>query len=142
MGMLQVLALAMIPPFLVTAASHIVHQQLPLGYGLRFVPLWAVGGIFTFAISFLSSVLFDSEYVSLAVAYIAYIFYLAGARHPRLAPYHLHAADFMSGLLPQYLDRTTMLWGPNYAIVPILYFFAAALALIVVGMMVTARQDL
>jgi ABC-type transport system involved in multi-copper enzyme maturation permease subunit len=141
-GLLQIVALSLIPAFAVTAGSHMVHQELPLSYGIRFAPLWAAGGIFTFAISFLSSVIFSSEYVSLAVAYITYIFYLAGVRHPRLAAYHLHAADFMSGFLPNYLDRTTMLWGSTYALAPILWFFVAGLTLIAVGTMVTARQDL
>lgn len=141
-GLLQIIALALIPAFAVTAGSVMVHQELPLAYGIRFVPLWAAGGIFTFGISFLSSVVLSSEYVSLAVAYIVYIFYLAGSRHPRLAPYHLHVADFMSGLLPNYLDHATMLWGNSYALAPIAWFSVAAMALIAVGMMVTARQDL
>lgn len=141
-GVLQVFALALLPPFLVTGASHLVHQQLPLAYGLPFVPLWAVGGMFTFAISFLSSVVFASEYVSLAVAYITYIFYLAGVRYPRVGPYHLHVADFMSGMLPRYLDLHTMLWGSTYALTPIAGFAAAALALLCVGALITLRQDL
>jgi ABC-2 type transport system permease protein len=142
LGLLQILALSLIPPFVITAASHLVHQQLPLAYGLRFVPLWAVGGIFTFAISFLASVIFTSEYVALAVAYITYIFYLAGVRYPRLSSYQLHVADFMSGLLPRYLDTHTMLWGPAYALTPIFGFFIAALALLSLGTFITTRQDL
>lgn len=98
LGLLQVLALSTIPSLVISAASHLAGQQLPLDYALRFIPLWAAGGIFTYAISFLASVIFTSEYVSLAVAYITYIFYLAGARYPRLSPYHLHVADFMSGI--------------------------------------------
>ncbi|MBS1823572.1 MAG: ABC transporter permease [Acidobacteria bacterium] len=141
-GLLQIVALSLIPAFAVTAGSYIVHQQLSLAYGIRFAPLWAAGGVFTFGISFLASVLFASEYVSLAVAYVVYIFYLAGSRLPRLQPYHLHVADFMSGLLPNYLNRSTMLWGPVYAIAPIVWFTAAALALVAVGMLATARQDL
>jgi ABC-type transport system involved in multi-copper enzyme maturation permease subunit len=141
-GALQVLVLAMLPPFLITGASHVMHHQLPLAYGLPFVPLWAVGGMFTFAISFLCSVLFPSEYVSLAVAYITYIFYLAASRHPTLQPYHLHVADFMSGMLPKYLDRSTMLWGNSYALMPIAGFFVAAVVLLAIGATVTQQQDL
>jgi len=85
-------------------------ERRPLDYALRFIPLWAAGGIFTFAVWFLSSVLSSNEYVSLAAAYLTYRFYHAAVRHPRLSRIHLHAADFMSGLFPHYLDRTTMLW--------------------------------
>jgi len=142
LGVLQVLALATIPSLVVSAASHLVGQQLPMDYAVRFIPLWAVGGIFTYAISFLASVLFASEYVSLAVAYIAYIFYLAAARLPRLQPFHLHVADFMSGLSPHYLDRSTMLWTSSYAITPIAGFLAAALALLAISGFVTTKQNL
>jgi ABC-2 type transport system permease protein len=142
LGLLQVLALASIPSLVVTAASHIIGQQLPLGYAVRFIPLWAAGGIFTFAISFLASVLFSSEYVSFAVAYLVYIFYLAASRHPSLSRFHLHVADFMSGLFPHYLDRTTMLWTNTYAIAPIGGFLVAALMLVAISTLVTARQDL
>lgn len=142
LGMLQILTLSLLPPFLIAGASLLMHQQLPLSYGLRFVPLWAVGGIFTFAISFLASVLFTSEYVSLTVAYVTYIFYLAGVRHPMLRVYRLHVADFMSGVSSGYLDRATALWGNNYALTPIAGFLAVALVLLTVSTAVTMRQDL
>ena len=117
-------------------------EQLPLDYALRFIPLWAAGGIFTYAVSFLSSVLFSSEYVSLAVAYVAYVFYLAASRHPSLSRFHLHVADFMSGLFPRYLDRATMLWTSTYALTPIAGFLIAELTLFAIGGLVTTRQDL
>lgn len=142
LGLVQVLALAMIPSLIVPAASHLAGQQLPLAYTLPFIPLWAVGGIFTFAVSFLCSVLFTSEYVSLAVAYVAYMFYLAGVRHPTLGQYHLHVADFMSGLAPHYLDHSTLLWSNTYALTAIAGFFAAALTLMTISALITARQDL
>jgi len=142
LGFVQVLILAAIPSLIVTVVARAVGQELPLDYALRFIPLWAAGGIFTFAISFIASVLLSSEYVSLAVAYLTYIFYLAAVRHPTFGRFHLHVADFMSGLFPHYLDRSTMLWTSTYAINPIVCFFAAALLLIAVSGLVTSRQDL
>jgi ABC-type transport system involved in multi-copper enzyme maturation permease subunit len=142
LGLLQVLALSVVPLLIVPLASNLVGEQMPFGYALRFVPLWAAGGIFTFAVSFIASVLFPSEYVSLAVAYLVYMFYLAAVRHPSLARYHLHVADFMSGLFPRYLDRPTMLWTSSYALTPIVGFLAAAFLLIVAGSLLTSRQDL
>ena len=142
LGLFQVLALSAVPALVVTGASHLAGEHLPLGYALRFIPLWAAGGIFTFAVSFLASVLFPSEYISLAVAYLVYMFYLAAMRHPILGRYHLHVADFMSGVFPRYLDRSTMLWTSSYALTPIVGFLAAALLLIAVGGLVTSRQSL
>lgn len=141
-GLAQVVALSAVPSLVVTAASHLAGEHLPLDYALRFIPLWAAGGVFTFAVSFFASVLFSSEYVSLAVAYLVYMFYLAAVRHPSLGRYHLHVADFMSGDFPRYLDRDTMLWTSSYALSPIIGFLAAALLLIAVGSLVTSRQDL
>ncbi|MFZ0518469.1 MAG: hypothetical protein WBG23_03015 [Acidobacteriaceae bacterium] len=142
LGIVQVFALSALPSLVVTAASHLAGERLPLGYALRFIPLWAAGGIFTFAVSFLASVLFSSEYVSLAVAYLVYVFYLAAARYPGLRPFHLHVADFMTGVFPHYLDRTTMLWTNTYPLSPIAGFLAAAMMLFLVGGIVTIKQDL
>jgi hypothetical protein len=142
LGLIQVLMLSAVPSLVVTAASHLAGERLPLDYALRFIPLWAAGGIFTFAVSFFSSVLFSNEYVSLAAAYLTYMFYLAAVRHPRLSRFHLHAADFMSGLFPHYLDRTTMLWTNTYALLPIAAFLAAAMILLLLSGMVTLKQDL
>jgi ABC-2 type transport system permease protein len=140
-GCAQIFALSLLPPFLITGASHLMHQAMPLSYGLRFVPLWAIGGMLTFALSFLASVVIPNEYGSLAAAYMAYIFYLAGVRHPRLGPYHMHVADFMSGFNPGQLDTHTMLWGATYPLTPIFGFFAAAAMLVVASTLITTRQD-
>ena len=70
------------------------------------------------------------------------MFYLAAVRHPSLRHFHLHAADFMSGLFPHYLDRTTMLWTSTYALLPIAGFLTAAMTLLLLGGMITTKQDL
>lgn len=142
LGLMQVLALAAIPTIVLPAASHLVRQQLPVDYAVRFIPLWFAGGTFTFAISFLCSVLFANEYVSLAVAYVSYIFYLAGVRHPAFRRVPLHVADFMSGVFPHYLDRGTMLWSGSYALLPIAGFLAAATMLVLLSSLIVRRQDL
>lgn len=139
---MQIVALSLIPSLILPYASRLVGQQLPDGYALHFIPLWITGGLFTFAFSFLASVLIANEYASLAVSYVVYMFYLAAARHPVLSRFHIHAADFMSGYHPHYLDRSTMLWAGTYPVAPIAGFFAAALLLLCVGGAVTARQDL
>ncbi|MCC6586915.1 MAG: hypothetical protein IT168_09510 [Bryobacterales bacterium] len=140
-GTLQVLALSALPLAFVTLGSTAAGQHLPLDYAIRFFPLWAAGGVFTFAISFVASVLFSSEYVALATSYLAYIFYLAATRHPAFSRFHLHVADFMSGVFPHYLDRSTKLWTGAYDLAPIAGFLAAAIALVAFSGFVTSRQD-
>lgn len=142
LGVVQVFALSIVPCLVVPVASDLAGEHLALAYTLPFVPLWAAGGVFTFAVSFLASVVFSSEYVSLAVAYLGYMFYLAAVRHPRLGAYHLHVADFMSGIFPHYLDRTTMLWTGRYALTPIAGFLAAAFLLVAASGLIANRQDL
>lgn len=142
LGILQVIALSCAPSLVIPLASSLAGQHLSLGYAVRFIPLWTTGGIFTFAVAFLASVIFSNEYVSLAVAYLAYMFYLAAVRHPILNRLHLHVADFMGGLFPHYLDRSTMLWSGTYAFLPIAGFLAAAMTLLVASGVITTKQDL
>jgi len=65
-GFVQVFALSLLAPFLIWATSPIVHQSMPLSYGLGFIPYWTIGGFFTFGVTFLCSVIFTSEYTALA----------------------------------------------------------------------------
>lgn len=141
-GFLQVFALSLFPPFLIWAVSPVVHQSMPLSYGLGFVPFWTIGGLFTFGVTFLCSVIFTSEYTALAVGYLSYIFYLAACRHPRLSPYSLHVADFMSGRLGHALDPHTLLWAGNIPYSHIAGFTLAAILFIATSSFLTTRQDL
>ncbi len=141
-GLSELAALAMMVPVVVMAGSMAAGQPISMEWMLGFVPLWVVGGFFTFAVSFLCSVLFTSEYVSLAVAYVAYMFLLAGARHPQVAKYHMHVADFMSGRAPGQLDPHTVMWMGVYPLTPVAGFFAAGLLMVAIATAVTLRQDL
>lgn len=141
-GFLQVFALSLLPPFILWAASPLVHQTMPLSYGLGFVPFWTIGGLVTFGITFLCSVIFTSEYTALAVGYLSYMFYLAACRHPRLSPYSLHVADFMSGRLGNVIDPHTLLWTGNIPFTLLSGFALAAITLIAASTFITTRQDL
>ena len=48
----------------------------------------------------------------------------------------------MSGLFPNYLDRSAMLWAGTYALLPIAGFLAPAMTLLVVSGVITTKQDL
>jgi ABC-type transport system involved in multi-copper enzyme maturation permease subunit len=141
-GFLEIFILSLLPPFLLWATSPLVHQSMPLSYGLGFVPYWTIGGWFTFGVAFLCSVIFTSEYTALAVGYLSYVFYLAICRHPRLSPYPLHAADFMSGRLDHVLDPHTLLWTGAVPVTLIAGFTLAAMILVAASTFITTRQDL
>jgi hypothetical protein len=141
-GAVQVFVLSLIPPFLIWATSPLVHQSMPLAYGLGFIPFWTIGGLVTFGITFLCSVIFTSEYTALAVGYLSYMFYLAACRHPRLNRYPLHVADFMSGRFGHAMDSHTLLWTGTAPFTLIAGFALAAIVLVSVSAFITTRQDL
>jgi hypothetical protein len=47
----------------------------------------------------------------------------------------------MSGLFPHYLDPVTMQWSHPYALLPVAEFLAVAVALLLLGGVVTCKQD-
>lgn len=100
------------------------------------------GGMLTFAISFLSSVIFQSEYTALAVAYVAYLFYLAGTHHPKLRAYPLNVGDLMNGWLGHFLNPHALGWSGTMPMAILCGFAAAALCLFVTAGWIMSRQDL
>ena len=141
-GLLQIIALSLLPALIVWAGSPVIGEHVPLSYGLGYVPFWIVGGLVTYAVAFVCSVIFQSEYVALAVSYVSYMFYLAACRHPRLGEYPLHVADFMSGRLGHALDRHTDLWTGVFPVTMVCGYVVAALAMLSLSALVTTRQDL
>jgi ABC-2 type transport system permease protein len=96
-GLLQVVAIALLPALLLWVTSPLIGEQFSLSHSLPFLPLWIIGGLATLSLSFLCSVIFSSEYTALAVAYVAYFFYLAAVLYPRFRPYPLHIGYMIRG---------------------------------------------
>jgi len=142
-GLLQVFALSLLPPFIVWATSPLVHQSMPLSYGLNFIPFWTIGGFATFSVTFLCSVLFTGEYTALAVGTVFYLFYIVVCQSVtpfRLYP--LHVAEFTGGRLGNVIDAHTLLWTGNGSFTLFAGFTLAAITLIAASAFITARQDL
>jgi ABC-2 type transport system permease protein len=142
-GYLQIFALSLLPPFIVWAASPLVHQSMPLSYGLNFLPFWTIGGFATFSITFLCSVLFTGEYTAFAVGSVSYFFYIVVCQS--VAPFRLypvHVAEFMGGRLGNVIDPHTLLWTGNSSLTLLAGFALAAITLIAASALITARQDL
>lgn len=142
-GFLQVFALSLLPPLIVWATSPLVHQSMPLSYGLSFIPFWTIGGFVTLGVTFLCSVLFTGEYTALAVGSLSYVFYLAACQAvTQLRLYPLDVAYFMGGRLGNAIDADTLLWTGNTSFTLLAGFTLAAITLIAASTIITTRQDL
>jgi ABC-type uncharacterized transport system permease subunit len=141
-GIAEVVVLTLLPAVVLWAGSPLVGEQFSSAQSLPFVPLWIAGGMLTFAISFLSSVLFQSEYTALASAWVAYFFYLAATHHPKLRAYPLNVGDLMNGWLGHFINPHTLGWSGTMPMAILCGFAAAALCLFVTAGWVTSRQDL
>lgn len=142
-GYFQVFALSLLPPFIVWATSPLVHQSMPLSYGLNFLPFWTIGGFATFSVTFLCSVLFTSEYTALAVGSVSYFFYIIVCQSVNpFRLYPLHVAEFMGGRLGNVIDANTLLWTGNSSFTLLAGFTLAAITIIAACTFITTRQDL
>jgi len=142
-GYLQVFALSLLPPFIVWTTSPLVHQSMPLSYGLNFLPFWTIGGFATFSITFLCSVLFTGEYTALAVGSVSYFFYIIVCQSVNpFRLYPLHVAEFMGGRLGNVIDANTLLWTGNSSFTLLAGFTLAAITIIAACTFITTRQDL
>jgi hypothetical protein len=141
-GFIQVVAIAVLPALLLWTASPLIHEEFSLSHSLPFLPLWIIGGLATFSLSFLCSVIFASEYTALAVAYVAYFFYLAVVRYPRFRSYPLHVGDMMGGNLGHMIDLHTMLWTGNVPMAMLFGFLLASILMLATASLITTRQDL
>jgi ABC-2 type transport system permease protein len=141
-GMAEVVVLTLLPVVVLWAGSPLVGERFSPAQSLPFVPLWIAGGMLTFAISFLSSVIFQSEYTALAAAYVAYVFYLVGTHYPKLRAYPLNAGDLMSGWLGHFINPHTLAWSGAMPMAILCGFVAAALILLTTANCIAMRQDL
>lgn len=141
LGYLQVVVLSLLPPLIVWAASLLVHQSMPLSYGLNFAPFWAVGGFLTFCVTFLCSTIFTGEYTALAAGCVLYVFYISVCQSFSLL-HSMHVADFMGARLGNVIDGHTLLWNGNTAYTLFTGFALAAMALIAISALITTRQEL
>jgi ABC-2 type transport system permease protein len=141
-GFIQIVAIALLPSLLLWVTSPLVHEQFSLSHSLPFLPLWIIGGLATFSLSFLCSVIFQSEYTALAVAWVTYFFYLAAARYPRFRPYPLHMGDMMGGSLGHLIDLHTLTWTGTVPMAMLSGFVLASVLMLAAANAITTRQDL
>ena len=141
-GFLQVVAIALLPALLLWVTSPLIGEEFSLSHSLPFLPLWIIGGLATFSLSFLCSVIFHSEYTALAVAYVTYFFYLAVVRYPRLRPYPLHVGDMMGGTLGHMIDLHSIAWTGAIPLAMLSGFLLASVLLLAMADFIATRQDL
>jgi len=112
-GLLEMIALALVPALVVPVLSPLVHEAYPLLDTLRFALLWAVGGSLLFALSFLLSTLFSGEYTALLAAYVIVFAHTLVAIWRPVRPYHLNLMQTMGGWRVVHLGaQHEVLFGP------------------------------
>jgi hypothetical protein len=97
MGLLEILALALLPVLLVPVLSRLVGESYPLSQSRHLCALWFGIGSVVFAAAYLSSALFANEYSALAVSLVALYIYPLAVRLPSLRQYPLHIHYLMNG---------------------------------------------
>jgi ABC-type transport system involved in multi-copper enzyme maturation permease subunit len=141
-GLLQVVAIAMVPIVVLSAASPLAGERFAPQHGFVFVPLWIVGGMVTYSLAFLFSVLFTSEFTALGAAYGVFLMYQLTTHLPKMHPYLLSVGDLMIGKLGNMINVQTLEWTGTVPLTLLCEFAAVALCLFVVAAGVTTRQDL
>jgi len=137
-GVLQVIALALVPALLVPVCSRLVGASYPWSQALGFAVIWAAAGCVVFAFAFVTSVMIRSDYVALAVAVLGMrIGSGALPRLPGLAGADLHR--IMTGRGMAYFD------AEHAQLIATPWLTAAATALVAIAMLalavrITARQ--
>lgn len=142
LGLLQVVAIAMVPILVLSAASPLAGERFALQHGLIFAPLWVIGGMVTYSLAFLFSVLFTSEFSGLGAAYGVFLIYQLTTRLPNMHPHLLSVGDLMIGKLGNMINLETLEWTGAVPLTVLCEFAAVALCLLVVAAGVTCRQDL
>ncbi|QRN54298.1 ABC transporter permease subunit [Dyella caseinilytica] len=141
LGLVLVAVLSALPLLLLTVCSPLTHVSYPLEQMTRFGLLWFVSGAVFFAVAFLASTLFGSEYAALAVSFVFMIFYPIATLFPPLNRLPLNIHHIMSGMAMPYFD------GPHALLVgtPPWTLLASMLAiaglLIATAVQITKRRD-
>jgi ABC-type transport system involved in multi-copper enzyme maturation permease subunit len=142
MGLLQVMAIAMVPMVVLSVGSPLVGEKFAPLHALVFVPLWIVGGMVTYSVAFLFSVLFTSEFTALGSAYGVFLMYQLTTHLPNLHPYLLSVGDLMIGKLGNMINLQTLEWTGTVPLAVLCEFAAVALILFTTANCITMRQEL
>lgn len=142
MGLLQVVAIALVPIVVLSVASPLVGERFAPQHGLVFLPLWIVGGTVTYSLAFLFSVLFASELTALGAAYGVFLIYQMTTHLPNMHPYLLSVGDLMIGKLGNSINLQTLERTGTIPLSAMCEFTAVALCLFVAAGWVTSRQEL
>ena len=141
LGLIQIAILSALPLLLLAACSELAHVSYPLQQMLRFALFWLAGGAVFYALAFLASTVFSSEFTALAVTFVFMIFYPITVLFPPLNQYPLNIHHIMSGMGMPYFDaRTALQVGPTpWALLASMA--AVAVALVALAMHIVRRQD-
>ena len=141
-GVIEVVAIAALPLFLIPILSSLVGTSYPVGESLHFAMLWLGGGLMVFGLAFLCSVLFAGEYTALIVAFLGLFAVPLIAQVRVLEPYRVNFLMTMG-------EFGTMHWNPEHTLLlpspmpwlRLLVFGGITVTLLGLSFAVTQRQD-
>ena len=140
-GMLQVVALSLVPLILVPGLSPFAGESYPWRQSLQFSLLWVVVGTVVFAAAFLASAIFANEYSALAVSLVAFLMYPLATHLSPLNRYPLNIYYIMNGIGMPYFDpHTDLLIGPMPWTI-LLWVATAALTFFAAATILAQKQD-
>ncbi|MEP7001850.1 MAG: hypothetical protein ABI969_15285 [bacterium] len=142
-GLVQVVALALLPVLLVPTLSPLVHQSYPVRDSLHFAVLWCAGGTLEFAMAFLWSVVVAGEYTALVAAFLVLFGIPLVAQVRVLEPYQVNILQTMGefGTMQWNMDHT-LLVPPALSQIRLTIFALIAVGMIATALRITQRQDL
>jgi len=143
-GVLQLIAIALIPAVIVPALSPVIaRQSYPWWQGVEYATLFVSWGVLWFAVGVVCSVAFAGEFTAAALAILSPFFYMivytrvssGGRRFPAANPF-----EMMSGGLDHHLGGRMLLteplpWLPMFALVLV------AVAFLVAAWRTTVKQN-
>jgi ABC-type transport system involved in multi-copper enzyme maturation permease subunit len=142
-GLLQMMALALVPAIFISALSPIVGESYPISAALHFGLLWTMCGSAIFAMAFLFSTVFEGEYTALVVSFIATALYQFITSMPSLQPNILrfNLSGIMGGMkIP--VPRNLLTGFPDPFPWPTFFVIAVVtFALLAIATRITQQQD-
>lgn len=136
-GSIEVMILALIPEIIVALLSPVTGHSYPFVQALLFASLIAGGGLVFYALAFLASHLFSSEYAAPSVALALTAAYYVLSKLPHMG--QISVFELMTGA--RYMNSSTYLLGPDYPAVPVALSLCASAGLVAAAYMLVRRRD-
>ncbi|MGH7652255.1 MAG: hypothetical protein ACREMS_10495 [Gemmatimonadaceae bacterium] len=141
-GLLELIALCLLPLVLVPTLSLVMHEYYPVSVSLHFAALWMAGGGLIFSLSYLASVSFAGEYTALMVAFVVLFLIPLAAQVPAIQPYEVNVLQTMGEFGSMHWNQAhTVLLPPAMPWLRAMVFIGISASLLTLSLQITGRRD-